>query len=189
MRLPIYVDNHATTPTDPQVMEAMLPFFTQRFGNPASRQHRYGWEAAQAVEAAREQVAELINANSKEIIFTSGATESNNLAIKGAAWASRDRGNHIVTLPTEHKAVPDTCRRLEQEGLNISFVPVSADRLVGIDHLGAGFSDKTALVSIMAAHDEIGVLQPLPEIGKLSGGNVTQFRRAQWHQYARARQS
>jgi cysteine desulfurase len=161
------MDNHATTPVDPRVLEAMLPLLTQMFGNPASRQHRYGWEAAEAVEAAREQVARLINADSKEIIFTSGATESDNLAIKGVARASRDRGNHIVTLPTEHKAVLDTCRRLEQEGFKISFVPVRADGLVDIDDLKAAFSDKTILVSIMAAHNEIGVLQPLGEIGRL----------------------
>jgi cysteine desulfurase len=161
------MDNHATTPLDPRVLEAMLPFFTEAFGNAASRHHHFGWEAEAAVERARQQVAELINASSKEIVFTSGATESDNLAIKGAAWRNRAKGNHIVTLPTEHKAVLDSLKRLEQEGFQVSYVPVRSDGLADLNTLTSALRDETILVSIMAAHNELGTLQPLAEIGRL----------------------
>jgi cysteine desulfurase len=165
--LPIYMDNHATSPLDPRVLEAMIPFFTQKFGNAASRNHSFGWEAEQAVENAREQIAKLIGATAKEIIFTSGATESNNLAIKGIAEMYKERGNHIITQVTEHKAVLDTCKRLEKYGYRITYLPVKADGLIDIDDLKRAMDDKTILVSIMFANNEIGVIQPIAEIGKL----------------------
>jgi cysteine desulfurase len=167
IKLPIYMDNHATTPLDPRVLEAMLPYFTDRFGNAASRNHQFGWEAEAAVETAREQIAKLIGATAKEIIFTSGATESDNLAIKGVAEMYREKGNHIITPVTEHKAVLDTCKRLEKYGYKVTYLPVKPDGLVDLDQLNDAFTDKTILVSIMAANNEIGVLQPLEEIGKL----------------------
>jgi len=167
VHLPIYMDNHATSPMDPRVLEAMLPFFTAKFGNAASRNHSFGWEAEQAVEAAREQIAKLIGATAKEIIFTSGATESNNLAIKGIAEMYRERGNHIITQVTEHKAVLDTCKRLEKYGYRVTYLPVKADGLIDIEDLKRAMDDKTILVTIMAANNEIGVIQPLAEIGKL----------------------
>ncbi|HEY0307980.1 MAG TPA: IscS subfamily cysteine desulfurase [Acidobacteriaceae bacterium] len=167
VHLPIYMDNHATTPLDPRVLEAMMPYFTQKFGNAASRNHSFGWEAEQAVETAREQIAKLIGASSKEIIFTSGATESNNLAIKGIAEMYRERGNHIITQVTEHKAVLDTCKRLEKSGCKVTYLPVKADGLIDLEQLKAAFTDKTILVSIMFASNEIGVIQPVEEIGKL----------------------
>src|SRR5580700_5561403 len=165
--LPIYMDNHATSPLDPRVLEAMMPYFTTKFGNAASRNHSFGWEAEQAVEAAREQIAKLIGATAKEIIFTSGATESNNLAIKGIAEMYKERGNHIITQVTEHKAVLDTCKRLEKSGYRITYLPVQADGLVDIEDLKQAMDDKTILVSIMYANNEIGVIQPIREIGKL----------------------
>jgi cysteine desulfurase len=165
--LPIYMDNHATSPMDPRVLEAMLPFFTAKFGNAASRNHSFGWEAEQAVETAREQIAKLIGATAKEIIFTSGATESNNLAIKGIAEMYRERGNHIITQVTEHKAVLDTCKRLEKYGYRVTYLPVKADGLIDLEDLKRAIDDKTILVSIMAANNEIGVLQPIREIGKI----------------------
>jgi cysteine desulfurase len=165
--LPIYMDNHATTPLDPRVLEAMMPYLTGKFGNAASRNHSFGWEAEQAVEVAREQIAQLIGATAKEIIFTSGATESNNLAIKGIAEMYRERGNHIITQVTEHKAVLDTCKRLEKHGYRITFLPVQADGLIDLDDLKRAIDDKTILVSIMASNNEIGVLQPIAEIGKI----------------------
>src|SRR6266571_2674896 len=165
--LPIYMDNHATSPLDPRVLEAMMPFFTTKFGNAASRNHSFGWEAEQAVETAREQIAKLIGATAKEIIFTSGATESNNLAIKGIAEMYRERGNHIITQVTEHKAVLDTCKRLEKYGYRVTYLPVKADGLIDIEDLKRAMDDKTILVSIMAANNEIGVVQPIAEIGKL----------------------
>ena len=164
---PIYLDYQATTPTDPRVVEAMLPHFNARFGNPHSRNHAYGWRAESAVENAREQVAGLIKANPKEIIFTSGATESNNLAIKGVARFYKDKKNHIVTCVTEHKCVLDTCRHLEQEGCEVTYLPVRKDGLVDLDRLKDAITDKTALVSIMAVNNEIGVIQPVREIGRL----------------------
>ena len=151
----------------PRVLEAMMPYFTAKFGNAASRNHSFGWEAEQAVETAREQIAKLIGATAKEIIFTSGATESNNLAIKGIAEMYRERGNHIITQVTEHKAVLDTCKRLEKYGYRVTYLPVKADGLIDIEDLKRAMDDKTILVSIMAANNEIGVLQPIREIGKL----------------------
>ena len=165
--LPIYMDNHATSPMDPRVLEAMIPYFSQKFGNAASRNHSFGWEAEQAVESAREQIAKLIGAPAKEIIFTSGATESNNLAIKGIAEMYKERGNHIITQVTEHKAVLDTCKRLEKYGYRVTYLPVKADGLIDIEDLKRAIDDKTILVSIMFANNEIGVIQPVAEIGKL----------------------
>lgn len=167
MKKPIYFDNHATTPLDPRVLEAMLPYFTERFGNAASRNHAYGWESEEAVENARKQIASLIGATAKEIIFTSGATESNNLALKGVAEMYAERGNHIITAATEHKAVLDTCKKLEKEGCKVTYLPVQADGLVDLDRLKDALTDKTILVSIMYANNEIGVIQPVREIGKL----------------------
>ena len=145
--LPIYMDNHATSPLDPRVLEAMMPYFTTKFGNAASRNHSFGWEAEQAVETAREQIAKLIGATAKEIIFTSGATESNNLAIKGIAEMYRERGNHIITQVTEHKAVLDTCKRLEKYGYRVTYLPVKADGLIDLEDLKRAMDDKTILVT------------------------------------------
>ena len=167
VHLPIYMDNHATTPLDPRVLEAMMPYFTGKFGNAASRNHSFGWEAEAAVEKAREQVAKLIGATAKEIIFTSGATESNNLAIKGIAEMYHERGNHIITQVTEHKAVLDTCKRLEKSGYRVTYLPVKADGLIDIEDLKRAIDDKTILVTIMIANNEIGVVQPVAEIGRL----------------------
>ncbi|MGB8846380.1 MAG: IscS subfamily cysteine desulfurase [Terracidiphilus sp.] len=167
VKLPIYMDNHATTPLDPRVLEAMMPYLTTVFGNAASRNHSFGWEAERAVETAREQIAKLIGASAKEIIFTSGATESDNLAIKGIAEMYRERGNHIITQVTEHKAVLDTCKRLEKYGYRVTYLPVKADGLIDLDDLKRAIDDKTILVTIMAANNEIGVLQPIREIGKI----------------------
>jgi cysteine desulfurase len=164
---PVYLDYHATTPVDPRVLEAMLPYFCERFGNAASRQHAFGWEAQEAVDAARARIAALIQASAGEIVFTSGATESNNLAIKGAARAMRDRGDHIITVATEHKSVLDSCRRLEQEGWRLTVVGVSPDGLVDLDELRRSVTDRTVLVSVMAANNEIGVLQPLAEVAAI----------------------
>jgi cysteine desulfurase len=167
VKLPIYMDNHATSPLDPRVLEAMMPYLTGIFGNAASRNHSFGWEAEAAVEKAREQVAKLIGATAKEIIFTSGATESNNLALKGIAEMYRERGNHIITQVTEHKAVLDTCKRLEKSGCRVTYLPVKADGLIDLEDLKRAFDEKTVLVSIMFANNEIGVVQPVAEIGKL----------------------
>jgi cysteine desulfurase len=168
MKLPIYMDNHATTPVDPRVLEAMLPYFTDRFGNAASRNHSFGWAAEEAVEVARKQVADLIGATAKEIVFTSGATESDNLAIKGAALMYREKGNHIVTVVTEHKAVIDTCKRLEKDGFEVTYLPVGRDGLIDLDALRAAITGRTILVSVMAANNEVGVLQPIDEIGAIA---------------------
>lgn len=167
VKLPIYMDNHATTPVDPRVLEAMLPYFTSDFGNAASRNHQFGWRAEEGVEEAREQIAKLVGATAKEIIFTSGATESDNLAIKGAAEMYREKGNHIITAATEHKAVLDTCKRLEKYGYKVTYLPVQKDGLVDLEDLKRALTDKTILVTIMYANNEIGVLQPVEEIGKL----------------------
>ena len=168
MKLPIYMDYHATTPVDPRVVEAMLPYFTEHFGNSASRNHSFGWAAEEAVETARKQVADLIGANPKEIIFTSGATESNNLAIKGVAEMYREKGNHIITCVTEHKAVIDTCKKLEKQGARVTYLPVQKDGRISLDDLRAAITDKTILISIMTANNEIGVLQPIAEIGAIA---------------------
>jgi cysteine desulfurase len=164
---PIYLDYQATTPTDPRVVDAMLPYFTQKFGNPHSRNHEYGWEAEEAVEKAREHVASVINADPREIIFTSGATESNNLAIAGVARFYKDRKDHIITVVTEHKCVLDTCRHLEQEGFKVTYLQVEASGLVDLEKLKAAITDRTVLVSVMGANNEIGVIQPLAEIGAI----------------------
>jgi cysteine desulfurase len=164
---PIYLDYQATTPMDPRVLEAMMPYFTHKFGNPHSRSHSYGWEAEEGVEKARGQVAKLIGADEKEVIFTSGATESNNLAIRGAAEFYKDRKNHIVTTVTEHKCVLDTCRHLEQQGFEVTYLPVQQNGLIDLDALRAAVTEKTVVVSIMAVNNEIGVIQPLAEIGKI----------------------
>jgi len=167
VKLPIYMDNHATTRTDPRVLEEMLPYFTEKFGNAASRNHEFGWVAEQAVEQARERIAKLIGATAKEIIFTSGATESDNLAIKGVAEMYKEKGNHIITQAIEHKAVLDTCKRLEKYGFRVTYLPVQKDGRIDLDDLKRSMDDKTILVTIMAANNEIGVLQPIREIGAL----------------------
>jgi cysteine desulfurase len=166
VKLPLYFDAHATTPCDPRVVEAMLPYFTERFGNAASRQHPFGWAAREAADHARGQIAALIGAKPKDIIFTSGATESNNLAIKGMAEALRPTGRHIVTLETEHRAVLDPCAWLEAQGCEVTRVPVQSDGLVDVGRLVAALRPDTILVSVMAANNEIGVLQPLEAIGR-----------------------
>ena len=167
MKLPIYLDNHATTRVDPRVVSAMLPYFTEHFGNAASRNHEFGWEAEQAVDKARKQIADLIGATSKEIIFTSGATESDNLAIKGVAEMYAEKGNHIITVVTEHKAVLDTCKKLEKLGYRVTYLPVMGDGLIDLEMLKEAITDKTILVSIMYANNELGVIQPVKEIGKI----------------------
>jgi cysteine desulfurase len=167
IQLPIYMDNHATTPLDPRVLEQMLPYLGGKFGNPASRSHAFGWEAGRAVEEARARVAKLIRATPAEIIFTSGATESDNLAIKGAAEANRERGSHIITAVTEHKAVLDACKHLERWGLEVTYLPVRSDGLIELDELRRALRDDTFLVSIMAANNEVGTLQPIGEIGAM----------------------
>jgi cysteine desulfurase len=168
VKLPIYMDNHATTPVDPRVVEAMLPYFTENFGNAASRNHEFGWKAEEGVEHAREQAARLIGATPKEIIWTSGATESNNLAIKGVAEMYREKGNHIITEVTEHKAVLDTCKRLEKYGYEVTYMPVAKDGRVDLDELRKAITPKTILITIMYANNEIGVVQPIAEIGAIA---------------------
>lgn len=165
--LPIYLDNNATTRTDPRVVEKMLPYFTEKFGNAASRNHSFGWEAEEAVDAARDQIASLLGASGKEIVFTSGSTESNNLAIKGAARMYQKKGNHLITAVTEHKAVIDPCKRLEREGFTVTFLPVDKFGRVSADQVAAAMTDKTILVSLMFANNEIGTLHPVADIGKL----------------------
>jgi cysteine desulfurase len=167
VKTPIYMDNNSTTRTDPRVVEAMLPYFTEKFGNAASRSHAFGWEAEAAVEEAREQIAALVGASAKEIIFTSGATESNNLAIKGVAAMYRKKGTHVVTQATEHKATLDTCKRLEREGYQVTYLPVDNYGRVHAEQVKEALTDKTILVTIMAANNEIGTVQPVKEIGKL----------------------
>jgi len=169
VKLPIYMDNAATTQADPRVVEAMLPYFTEKFGNAASRSHSFGWVGEEAVEYAREQIAQLIGATSdKEVVFTSGATESNNLAIKGVAHFYKDKGNHIITCATEHKAVLDTCKRLEKEGFEISYLKPDPQGRVSADVVRQAITDKTILVSLMLANNEIGTVHPIAEIGKVT---------------------
>jgi len=168
MKLPIYMDYHATTPMDPRVFEAIKPYFMETFGNSASRNHSFGWQAEEAVEKSRKQIADLIGATPKEIVFTSGATESNNLALKGVAEMYAEKGNHIITAATEHKAILDTCKRLEKHGIRVTYLPVQANGLVDLDMLKDAITDKTILVSIMYANNEIGVLQNMAEIGKIA---------------------
>jgi cysteine desulfurase len=167
LKFPIYLDYHATTPVDERVLEAMLPYFREHFGNAASRNHSYGWVAEEAVEKARKQVAALINASPKEIVFTSGATESNNLAIKGAAEMYAEKGNHIITAATEHKSVLDTCKRLEKRGFRVTYLPVRPDGLIDLDQLRDSITDKTILVSIMYGNNEIGTVQDIRAIGQI----------------------
>jgi cysteine desulfurase len=167
VKLPIYFDNHATTPVDPQVLEAMLPYLAGKFGNAASHSHSFGWEAASAVVNARKQIASLIGASPQEIVFTSGATESDNLAITGVAEACKAKGNHIITVNTEHRAVLDTCLHLEKSGWRITRLSVGADGLIDLDQLKSAFTPQTILVSVMAANNETGVVQPLEEIGAI----------------------
>ncbi len=169
LKLPIYMDNNATTPVDPRVVEVMLPHFTQDFGNAASRNHAFGWKAEEAVEYAREQIAKLIGAKSdKEIVFTSGATESDNLAIKGVAEFYRDKGNHIITTSTEHKAVLDTCKKLEKQGFHVTYLDVAEDGLIRPEQVAEAITDKTILVSVMLANNEVGTIQPLGAIGRIT---------------------
>jgi len=166
-KLPIYLDYQSTTPCDPRVVEAMLPYFTEKFGNPHSRNHHFGWDAESAVEAARAQVAGIIGADAREIVFTSGATESNNLALKGVMHFYKDRKNHLITTVTEHKCVLDSARHLELEGCKVTYLPVQQNGLVDLQALADAITKETALVSIMAVNNEIGVIQPLTEIGAL----------------------
>lgn len=169
IRFPIFMDYHSTTPTDPRVVETMLPYFHEKFGNAASRSHVFGWTAEEACESAREEIAKLIGAQSeKEIVFTSGATESDNLALKGVAEFYKDKGDHIITTVTEHKAILDTCKRLEKEGFRVTYLPVGKDGRVDPDDVKKNITDKTILVSIMLANNEIGTVQPLEEIGKIT---------------------
>ena len=166
-KLPIYMDNHATTPVDARVLDAMLPYFREDFGNAASRSHVFGWNAERAVEQAREQVAAVIGASGREIVWTSGATESDNLAIKGAADFYRDRGNHIITAVTEHKAVLDTCKRLEKSGFEVTYLPVERDGRVNPQAVADALTDRTIVVSIMLANNEVGTINPVAEIGQV----------------------
>ncbi len=168
LKLPIYLDNNATTPCDPRVVDAMLPYFTEKFGNAASRNHSFGWTAEEAVDYAREQVAKLIGADPKEIIFTSGATEADNLAIKGVFEMYASRGNHIITCTTEHKAVLDTCKHIEKLGGQVTYLPVASDGLIDLNELEKAITDKTILIAIMYGNNEIGVIQPIREISKIA---------------------
>jgi len=168
VKLPIYMDNHATTPLDPRVLEAMMPFLTNKFGNAASRNHSFGWSAEEAIENARQQVASLIGATAKEIIFTSGATESDNLMIKGVAEMYREKGNHIITQAIEHKAVLDTCKNLEKHGFEVTYLPVQKDGRVSPEDVRKAIKSTTILICIMYANNEIGVINPIQEIGKIA---------------------
>ncbi|BDC48792.1 cysteine desulfurase IscS [Bryobacterales bacterium F-183] len=168
LKFPIYMDSHATTRMDQRVFAAMTPYFTEIFGNAASRNHAFGWQAEEAVEKSRKQIADLIGADAKEIVFTSGATESNNLALKGVAQMYAEKGNHIITAATEHKAILDTCKRLEKDGFRVTYLPVQTDGLIDLQQLRDAITDKTILISIMYANNEIGVVQPVQEIAKIA---------------------
>lgn len=168
VKTPIYLDHNATTPVDPRVLEAMMPYLTDVFGNAASRNHSFGWKAAEAVERAREQIADLVGAGPKEIIFTSGATESDNLAIKGVAQMYHDKGNHIITAKTEHKAVLDTCKKMEKDGFDVTWLDPDEYGVISPEKVAASITDRTILITIMAANNEIGVLNPVAEIGKVA---------------------
>jgi cysteine desulfurase len=168
MKLPIYMDYQATTPTDKRVLDEMIPYFTEKFGNAASRNHSFGWEAEEAVEKARETIASAVGAAKKEIVFTSGATESNNIALKGIAEMYASRGDHIITVKTEHPAILDTAARLERQGKKVTYLPVQPDGIIDLEELAKAITDKTILISIMAVNNEIGVIQPLAEIGKIA---------------------
>lgn len=168
MKLPIYMDYHSTTPCDPRVVEVMLPYFTEKFGNSASRNHTFGWDAEEAVDQARKQIAQLIHADPKELVFTSGATESDNLALKGVAEMYREKGDHIITSATEHRAVIDTAKALEKKGFKVTFLPVDKTGLVNPDDMRNAITDKTILISIMLANNEIGTINPIKEIGKIA---------------------
>lgn len=168
LKLPIYMDHHATTPLDPEVLEAMLPYFTEVFGNAASRNHSFGWEAEEGVDKARGQIAQLAGCKPAEIVFTSGATESDNLAIKGVAWAYREKGNHLITCKIEHHAVLDSCKRLEKEGFEVTYLPVDKDGLVDPEGVRRAITERTILITIMYANNEIGTIQPIAEIGRIA---------------------
>src|SRR5689334_1622291 len=167
LKLPIFMDNHSTTPVDPRVLEAMIPYFTQNFGNAASRNHPFGWYAEKAVELARDQVGAIIGASGKEIVWTSGATESINLALKGVAEYYQDKGNHIITGATEHKATLDTCKRLEKQGYQVTYLPVQKDGRILPEQVAEAMTDKTILVALMLANNEIGTIHPINEIGEV----------------------
>jgi cysteine desulfurase len=176
LKLPIYLDYSATTPVDPRVATKMIPYLTEHFGNPASRSHPFGWEAEAAVENAREEVAKLVNADPKEIVWTSGATESNNLAIKGAAFFyAGTKGKHIITVATEHKAVLDTCKEMERHGFEVTYLQPQEDGLITVDQFKAALRKDTVLASVMAVNNEIGVIQPLTELGEICRDNGTIF--------------
>ena len=175
IKKPIYLDYQSTTPLDPKALDAMMPYLTDNFGNPHSRSHSFGWAAEEATDIAREQVADLIGANPKEIIFTSGATESNNIAVKGIAEFNKEQKNHIITLTTEHKCVLESVRYLEQQGFKTTFLPVQKNGLVDLDVLKTAITDKTVLISVMAINNEIGVIQPLKEIGQICRDNGIYF--------------
>lgn len=168
MKFPIYMDNHSTTPMDPKVLEAMLPYFIEKFGNAASRNHQFGWDAEEAVEQARKQLARLIHCDAKEIVFTSGATESNNLALKGVVEMYKEKGNHVITCATEHRAILDTCKALEKRGVTVTYLEVAKDGRVNPDDVRKAITDKTILLSIMLANNEIGTIHPIAEIGKIA---------------------
>ncbi len=168
MQLPVYLDNNATTPMDPRVLDAMMPYFTSKFGNAASRNHKFGWEAEEAVDYAREQIAKLIGCTDKEIIFTSGATESNNLALKGVFEMYAQKGNHFITVTTEHKAILDTCKHIEKMGATVTYITPGTDGLISVEQIEAAITDRTVLISVMYGNNEIGVIQPIQAIGKLA---------------------
>ncbi|TLY38629.1 MAG: IscS subfamily cysteine desulfurase [Nitrospirae bacterium] len=168
MKFPIFMDNHSTTPMDPRVLEAMLPYFIEKFGNAASRNHQFGWEAEEAVEAARAQIAKLVHCDAKELVFTSGATESDNLALRGVVEMYKDKGNHVITCMTEHRAVLDTCKALEKRGIAVTSLPVEKDGRVKPEEVRNAITDKTILISVMLANNEIGTIHPIAEIGKIA---------------------